>query len=318
MTSSPAFQRGLRITLGGFAGNVIGWLVCLFYALVYPPLKRSSSPLAEVVAFSIFPNFILVPAVMGVVSAYLWRNVGLRIPGYLLLSLLFTITMIAGAWLVLKEGVICLVLVSPLLFAALFGGTMLGRVWFKPKANVVRLSIIPLLIVAMFAEGRIAKERTAMVQDEILIGASPAEVWKHVMKFPPIETPSSYWIDRIGMPTASSTTCEGEWVGAHRRCIFSNGVALEERVAELEHERLMTFDITEQPRDPEILGHLDLHRGQFELHDNRDGTTTLIGRSWYTLHVRPLWYFDFWTRDITRHVHMRVMEHIKRLSENTR
>jgi len=33
------------------------------------------------------------------------------------------------------------------------------------------------------------------------------------------------------------------------------------------------------------------------------------------LHVRPLWYFDIWTRDMTRAVHLRVMNHIRRLAE---
>ena len=81
---------------------------------------------------------------------------------------------------------------------------------------------------------------------------------------------------------------------------------------------LLIFQIVEQPRDPELLGHLTLHRGQFQLIDNNDGTTTLIGRSWYTLHMRPLWYFDWWTRDVTSHVHLRVMEHIKTLAEGDR
>lgn len=88
-----------------------------------------------------------------------------------------------------------------------------------------------------------------------------------------------------------------------------------EVVSELDPRHLLTFDIVEQPQDPELLGHLSLERGQFELQANGDGTTTLIGRSWYTLHVRPLWYFDLWARDITRDVHLRVMRHIKELSE---
>jgi hypothetical protein len=51
------------------------------------------------------------------------------------------------------------------------------------------------------------------------------------------------------------------------------------------------------------------------LQDNHDGTTTLIGSSWYTLHVRPRWYFDLWTRDMSRAIHLRVMNHIRRLAE---
>ena len=46
-----------------------------------------------------------------------------------------------------------------------------------------------------------------------------------------------------------------------------------------------------------------------------DGTTTLFGASWSTLHIRPLWCFDIWTRDMTRAVHMRVMNHVRGLAE---
>ncbi|MNY68576.1 hypothetical protein D3C86_2063640 [compost metagenome] len=78
----------------------------------------------------------------------------------------------------------------------------------------------------------------------------------------------------------------------------------------------MTFDIIDQPKDPEIMGHIDITKGQFLLHDNGDGTTTLTGNSWYKLHVFPTWYYDLWAESITRNVHFRVMEHVKVLSES--
>ena len=49
--------------------------------------------------------------------------------------------------------------------------------------------------------------------------------------------------------------------------------------------------------------------------NNGDGTTTLVGRTWYTLHVRPAPYFDWWTHDILSAVHLRVMEDIRRRAE---
>ena len=103
---------------------------------------------------------------------------------------------------------------------------------------------------------------------------------------------------------------------ADRACKFSGDAVFKEKIAEFVPERLLTFDIIESPPDPELLGHLDAHRGQFELRDNGDGTTTLIGRTWYSLHVRPSSYFDWWTHDIFRAVHLRVMKHVKRLSES--
>ncbi|MES2465610.1 MAG: hypothetical protein V4671_34020, partial [Armatimonadota bacterium] len=46
-----------------------------------------------------------------------------------------------------------------------------------------------------------------------------------------------------------------------------------------------------------------------------DGTTTLTGTSWYTLRVRPLWYFGPIADNIVHGVHNRVFAHIKEISE---
>jgi hypothetical protein len=54
-----------------------------------------------------------------------------------------------------------------------------------------------------------------------------------------------------------------------------------------------------------------------ELRDNHDGTTTLIGTSWYRLKVYPALYYDLWARSMCRDVHLRVMKHIKELAEGT-
>ena len=158
-------------------------------------------------------------------------------------------------------------------------------------------------------------DRQDVVTDRILIHAPPAQVWPHVLAFPEIPDPPSYWIFRLGLPYPTTTTNGGNFVGADRQCIFSNGVVIRERVAEFVPNEKLTFDVAEQPTDPEAYGHITLHRGQFVLQDSHDGTTTLIGSSWYTLHVRPRWYFDLWTRDMSRAVHLRVMNHVKRLSE---
>ena len=61
--------------------------------------------------------------------------------------------------------------------------------------------------------------------------------------------------------------------------------------------------------------YIDIQRGQFLLKDNGDGTTLLTGNSWYQLYVFPVWYYDIWAKSITRNVHLRVMDHIKILSE---
>jgi hypothetical protein len=155
-----------------------------------------------------------------------------------------------------------------------------------------------------------------VVTDEIRIAAPSSKVWPHVLAFPEIPDAPNYWLFRVGLPYPVETTNGGDFVGADRACRFSGGVVFKEKVAELVPGKLLTFDIVEMPQDPELTGHLEAHRGQFELRDNGDGTTTLIGRTWYSLHVRPVGYFDWWTHDIFGAVHLRVMKHIQRLAES--
>ena len=172
-----------------------------------------------------------------------------------------------------------------------------------------------MLALLTLGESLYHSEQQAVVTDAILIHAPPAKVWPHVLAFPEIPNPPGYWIFRLGLPYPTQTTNGGNFVGADRQCMFSNGILIKERVAEFVPNEKLTFDVVEQPTDPEAYGHITLHRGQFVLRDNHDGTTTLTGSSWYTLHVRPRWYFDLWTRDMTRAVHLRVMNHVRRLSE---
>lgn len=307
--------KWLRVAAGILVADLLGAVVTGGYAILLAAMSSERSQLMGFVFATIYPNLLLIPALMGLAAAYFWRPVENRIWMYMLFSFLAVLVALAGAYLILREGAVCLLIVSPVMLVAIFAGSLIGRTWFKGPDNRLRVVIFPLLVLAILAEGKIAAEHEGVVTDRITIAAPPAAVWKHVVAFPRITRTPGYWLNKVGLPSAAETTCEGEFVGARRECIFSNGLVFKEVVAEIEHERLLTFDVTEQPNDPELLGHVTLRRGQFRLEANADGSTTLIGRSWYTLHVRPLWYFDWWTRNITREVHLRVMQYIMELSE---
>lgn len=262
-----------------------------------------------------WPSFFLIPFLVGMIAAWFWRRLNRTLGWSFLDAVWVTLVGVAAAAIVLREGVVCLVIVSPALYVFILCGILLGRIWFRPNYSKLQLTIFPLLALITLGESVYHSERPAVVTDRILIQAPPGKVWPHVLAFPAIPDPPDYWIFRLGLPYPTTTTNAGNFVGADRQCIFSNGVVIKERVAEFVPNEKLTFAVAEQPTDPEAYGHITLHRGQFSLQDNHDGTTTLIGSSWYTLHVRPRWYFDLWTRDMSRAVHLRVMNHIKRLSE---
>ena len=313
-TPPPLPPRNLTwsILLGTLIANAIGGsLLCGVVWLVGAYKGHDATALIA------WPSFFLIPFLVGMIAAWFWRGLNRTLGWSFLDALWVTLVGLAAAAIVLREGVVCLVIVSPALYVFILCGILLGRVWFRPNYSKLQLTIFPLLALITLGESVYHSERPAVVTDRILIQAPPAKVWPHVLAFPEIPDAPDYWIFRLGLPYPTTTTNGGNFVGADRQCIFSNGVVIKERVAEFVPKEKLTFNVAEQPSDPEAYGHITLHRGQFILQDNHDGTTTLIGSSWYTLHVRPRWYFDLWTRDMTRAVHFRVMNHIRRLAEIT-
>ena len=269
----------------------------------------------DISTFVVWPSFFFLPFFVGLLASWFWRWLNRSLGWSFLDALWVTLLGLVAAAIVLREGAVCIIIVSPVLYVFILCGVLLGRVLFRPNYSKLQLTAFPLLALLSFAESAYHSEQQAVVTDRILIRAPRAKVWPHVLAFPEIPDPPEYWICRLGLPYPTTTTNGGNFVGADRQCVFSNGVVIKEHVAEFVANEKLTFDVAEQPSDPEAYGHITLHRGQFVLQDNHDGTTTLIGSSWYTLHVRPRWYFDLWTRDMTRAVHLRVMNHIKRLSE---
>ena len=302
-------MRVKRLLLGMVAGNLAGGLACL--------LAYGIGLLAgKYVGLVIYPSLILIPFTIGVAAAWVWRPLELRIGQTLLHCLSCTLLGLAAAFLVFREGLVCLIIAAPILYLGMIAGALAGRVWFRKSNDRLNLCLAPLVLLAVAAEPALRGPHTGVVTDEIHIAAPPSKVWPHVLAFPEIREAPHYWLFRVGLPYPLETTNGGDFVGADRACRFSGGAVFKEKVAELVPGKLLTFDIVEMPPDPELMGHFDAQRGQFELRDNGDGTTTLIGRTWYALHVRPAAYYDWWTHDIFSAVHLRVMKHIQRLAES--
>jgi hypothetical protein len=297
------FQGAIVGNLGGVA--LFGFGVALTSYSAMPRVAGSLS----------LPSLLLAPFLVGFIAAWYWRKITFGIRNCLLYSLLTTCLAFAVAALLFREGFICLLILAPIFYVAVLTGALVGRLWFDRRSGRINAFIFPMLFVIVLGEPALRGPRVGVVTDEIRIAASPVKVWPHVLAFDEIPDRPNYWLFHLGLPYPVRTTTGGSFTGADRACEFSGDAIFKERIAEFEPQRLLTFEITEMPRDPELIGHLDAHRGQFELIDNHDGTTTLIGRTWYSLHVRPAFYFDWWTHDIFRAVHLRVMRHVQNLAE---
>lgn len=290
-----------------------GILIANIFAFLIIGIQSSLAP--EDTGILVFSEFVIIPMLMGIITAWFLKDMGIRgkqITGYSILNGLIAILM---SFFFLGEGFICLLIVSPLIFGFIISGAFIGRAMFKKRNQKLNISIVSLLVGIFIVDSLSDHHHENMVSDELLIQASPEEVWKHVVAFDPISQKENYWLFKIGMPSPMATTVSAHRLGANRKCIFSNGYIFDEKIVKFDINKNLIFDIVDQPKDPEIMGHIDIKRGEFILKDNGNGTTTLIGNSWYNLHVFPTWYYDLWAESITRNVHFRVMEHIKLLSE---
>ncbi len=214
----------------------------------------------------------------------------------------------------LREGVICIIMATPIYIGVIALGILLGRT--LTQSRVVQVSLAPLVMLAVVGETLSGQPMYSnAISDAVTINAPPSAVWKYVVSYPENTSPPEYWLWKIGLPVPVQSTVQVQQVGATRLCRFTDGITFEERITELTPDKVLTFVVTKQPDHPEINGHFFLDKGQIYLEANPDGSTTVIATSWYRIFASQGWYFDWWAEDITREIHFRVLGHIKRLAE---
>lgn len=300
-------SRTIKIISGIFISDA---LAIIFIGLVNVVEARIGNS-----GLILFSTFLVVPFLLGLFNAWQWRKMklsSLSIIGWCIVSSL-VIAFLSAAFL--DEGYLCLIIVFPLIMVIMCAGAFIGRVIYRKNNNTLNSTVVGVLVVILVAD--VASEHTSsqLVSDTLIIQAPVEKVWPYVVAYKPITQKENYFLFTLGMPSPVQSTVDGYEAGAGRKCIFSNGYVFDETMVVYKPHEELTFDIISQPRDPEIMGHIDITRGQFILRDNGDGTTTLIGNSWYKLYVFPEWYFNLWAKSVTRNVHLRVMDHIKILSE---
>jgi len=77
------------------------------------------------------PSLLFIPMIGGVVAAYIWRPLDMRMGAIVLHTLWMPMIAVLGAALFFREGVVCLVIVFPLLWLSILAGAAMGRAWFQ-------------------------------------------------------------------------------------------------------------------------------------------------------------------------------------------
>jgi uncharacterized membrane protein YhaH (DUF805 family) len=219
------------------------------------------------------------------------------------------LALLAVAW----EGVACLIMALPILLGMALLGGIAGH--YAARTPLLRAGSVALGLVAPTMVGidlgAPPPPEAERIVSEIRIDAPPEVVWRSVVSFPPIDSPPAPIFAIVAMPIEAQI--DGHDPGATRRCIFTNGEFVEPiLVWDAPHE--LRFGVRRQPAH---LGrYLSVRQGQFLLVPNADGSTTLRGTTWYALRVHPVRYWRAWTQTLLHAIHMRVLEHVKKISEH--
>ncbi len=274
--------------------------------------------------------YVALPFAMGLVSVLMYaRRLRRTWLECLLVSMLPIVFCGIGLLTLGAEGVICLIMAAPIgLVLSSFGG-FIGYLIVRSRNPLSPRAMALLLISVPFTMGmeKAADQAPPLlsVTSSVIVKATPEAVWPNVVAFSPIP-PERDWILHTGVAYPTSARIDGQGVGAIRHCIFTTGEFVEPVTIWDEH-RLLAFSVSAQPepmveltpyprlRTPHLQGYLQSQRGEIRLTPLPGGRTLLEGTTWYMDRIWPVAYWQLWSDLLIHSIHLRVLNHIKNLSE---
>lgn len=225
------------------------------------------------------------------------------------------------------EGAICIVMALPL---AVSLGALGGWLVYVSKDRRIVANGMAMLMILPLSAGTLGFDLTAkpdvfVVRSSIEIAAPPERVWKNVIAFSELPPPTE-WYFKTGIAYPIRAEIVGSGPGAVRYCEFSTGPFVEP-IEVWDEPRLLRFSVAENPAPlnewspyahimPRHLhGYMTSKQGQFLLTPLPNGHTLLEGTTWYQHGLWPETYWTLWSQAIIHRIHMRVLRHIKALSE---
>ncbi|WBA41637.1 hypothetical protein [Hymenobacter canadensis] len=275
---------------------------------------------------------LLVPMALGAVTAHftppttsrLWRTV----LGPVITVMLF----LATALLFHLEGMICVLLISPLFLLTSWLGAFLYVVATRNASDNNRTYAMAAFMLLPFVAAPLEAQLNTptdsrRVENVVVIQAPAAVVWQHIIRVPAIQAhdlgPSL--VDNIGFPRPVEATLSHEGVGGVRRATFERGVEFLETVDVWEPRRRLSFSIrpntatippTTFDEHVTVGGRFfDVLRGTYELQPAGPCRTRLVLYSQQRLSTRLNPYAGLWTDWVMSEIQRRILEVIKRRCE---
>jgi hypothetical protein len=331
-TASDEDEVGQAGTSEKLAGQlVVPAFLCWFMIFGLTALAEKKLIPRENNAYLSLSLLVILPLVTAGIAGFLSARAGRTVSqsiGAAFLTLTAILTILGFAAM---EGVICVLMAAP--FVGLLGiiGALLGH-WLatltsRPAYQVQSAAWLAVIVCAAGESITPPAPLEDVVSSEVVINATPAEVWKQLKDIRDLPAPTEpLFVFGVAHPLEAYVVGEGG-VGAARVCRLSTG-DMPERISIWKPEQELKFTVLDTPatmREATFFGRdLDgahLHTtytsldGGFRLEPLPDGRTRLIGTSRYLLTIAPASYWNIWTRHIVGQVQLRVMNHVKAKTE---
>lgn len=232
--------------------------------------------------------------------------------------------------LFLREGVICIVMLTPIWLASGWVGAFAMRSQRKERGRTLESSflIIPLVAAVVEAQLPVPHEPVTIVRT-VLVKAPPEAIWRYAVSSRNIGVHEGRWTithNIIGMPRPRESVLLGSGVGAVRTAYWGDNANFKERVVAWQPGRKLgwSFDFT----DSTIQEYTDKHispDGEFLKIDSGDYVMRAVSRDTTELtlttryiaktHVNP--YAKLWGEFLMGDVQENILTIIKDRAERT-
>lgn len=220
--------------------------LALAFALGVYLLLEATQPVSGLVSFSFL---LILPAAICAFVAYVAdpfaersKSAYMRIPLWLLGAV------VVLSLFVLREGVICVILLAPLWLISGIVGTSITyalRRRADPDGRLYCSALILLPLLATQVEPYIPlPTMTAVVSRSIIVNAPPARIWPLLLGIPDVRPGEGRWTlsqDLIGIPKPVGAHLVGQGIGADRYARWEQDVRFRERITQWEPGRAIAW-----------------------------------------------------------------------------
>jgi len=277
---------------------------------------------------------IVMPLALGAITAHFipagTASTGKRLVWTPLLTVLL---FLVAALLFKLEGLICVLIISPLFLlmsclGAFLYASITDAIHEQRNKTPVMAAFVLLPYLVGPAEHLFATpDSFRLVENHIDIAAAAPVVWQHIIRVAPIERRALGHspIDALGFPRPVEATLTHEGVGGVRHATFERGVEFIETVDDWQPLRRLSFSIVPNTAtippttfDEHVTvggQYFDVLRGTYELQPLGPGRTRLVLYSQQRLSTHLNWYAGLWTRYIMSEIQERILGVLKQRCE---